>query len=271
MQFYDSAPEQDKALVALFFGRACKGNKQGVWLSSCVIGWCPSGSFADIEEDIVRPSCAYTLSVQADDDERPLKRSLSVPHQDDYASDPTETANAHMQSCKDRSCCVPSLGISSKNLGLKTISTVKPLRSLSFNCSAPSLNSSLFIWETDHNSSEHGSMAHPIDTIFNFHKAIRKDLEYLDAESGRLNDCDETFLQQFIGRFRLLSGLYKAYSNAEDEIIFPVLESKEALHNVSHSYTLDLKQEEKLFEDVSCVLSDLSRLHEIVKKAHMKI
>ncbi|KDO45342.1 hypothetical protein CISIN_1g000878mg [Citrus sinensis] len=133
--------------------------------------------------------------------------------------------------------------------------------------SAPSLNSSLFMWETDNSSYDVVSAERPIDTIFKFHKAISKDLEYLDMESAKLSDCDETFLRQFIGRFRLLWGLYRAHSNAEDEIVFPALESKEALHNVSHSYTLDHKQEEKLFEDISCVLSEVSQLHESLPNA----
>ena len=34
---------------------------------------------------------------------------------------------------------------------------------------------------------------------------------------------------------------------AEDEIVFPALEAKEALHNVSHAYTLDHQQEAQLF------------------------
>jgi len=86
-------------------------------------------------------------------------------------------------------------------------------------------------------------------------------LEYLDVESGKLSECDEAFLRQFNGRFRLLWGLYRAHSNAEDDIVFPALESKETLHNVSHSYTLDHRQEEKLFEDISSALSELTQLH----------
>ncbi|KAA8541256.1 hypothetical protein F0562_025137 [Nyssa sinensis] len=227
-----AAPAPDTALVTLFSGWACKGHKQGT-----------------------------------NDDRRPVKRNVSVPCQNNHA-DPSETVNAHELTCRDQSCCVPGLGVSSNNLGLSALSTAKSLRSLSFNSSAPSLNSSLFSWETDNSSSDIGCAVRPIDTIFKFHKAIRKDLEYLDVESGKLSDCDETFLRQFIGRFRLLQGLYKAHSNAEDEIVFPALESKEALHNVSHSYTLDHKQEEKLFEDMSCVLSDLSRLHDVLKRTH---
>ena len=40
---------------------------------------------------------------------------------------------------------------------------------------------------------------------------------------------------------------------AEDEIIFPALEAKEALSNVSHAYTLDHQQEEELFNGLHAV------------------
>ncbi|KAI8102788.1 hypothetical protein M9434_005581 [Picochlorum sp. BPE23] len=45
--------------------------------------------------------------------------------------------------------------------------------------------------------------------------------------------------------------LYRAHSRAEDEIVFPALESKETLSNMSHAYSLDHKQEEHLFQRVS--------------------
>ncbi|WIA20871.1 hypothetical protein OEZ85_005220 [Tetradesmus obliquus] len=57
------------------------------------------------------------------------------------------------------------------------------------------------------------------------------------------------------GRFQFLWGIYRAHSKAEDEIVFPALESKEALHNVSHAYTLDHEQEEQLFHDLAAVIS----------------
>lgn len=49
-------------------------------------------------------------------------------------------------------------------------------------------------------------------------------------------------LQQLDGRFFFLWGIYRAHSKAEDEIVFPALESKEALHNVSRAYSLDHEQ-----------------------------
>ncbi|KAI7985232.1 Zinc finger protein BRUTUS [Camellia lanceoleosa] len=231
---YLAAPASDTALVTLFTGWACKGRHQGVCLSSSAIGCCPVKKFTDIEEDFVRSFCSCPLLVKTDEDERP-------------------TVSDDNLSCRDRTCCVPGLGVSSNNLGLSTLSTVKSLRSLSFSSSAPSLNSSLFCWELDNSSSDIGRAVHPIDTIFKFHKAIRKDLEYLDVESGKLSNCDDTFLRNSLEDF--------ACFGAYIELI--------GLHNVSHSYMLDHKQEEKLFEDISSALSDLSHLHEGLKGARM--
>lgn len=45
---------------------------------------------------------------------------------------------------------------------------------------------------------------------------------------------------------------------AEDEVVFPALEAKEALHNVSHAYTLDHQQEAQLFRDVDEVPASFS-------------
>lgn len=220
------------------------------------------------EKDDNKSCCACALSnlnevnpsfVLADDDRRPSKRrNLSC----EVNTKVTGTQNSNGSTCINQSCCVPGLGVTSNNLGGSSLIAAKSLRSLSFASCAPSLNSSLFNWEPDVSSTDTGSTSRPIDNIFKFHKAIRKDLEYLDVESGRLRECDETFLRQFTGRFRLLWGLYRAHSNAEDDIVFPALESKEALHNVSHSYTLDHKQEEKLFEDIWEALSEITKIHE---------
>ena len=141
-------------------------------------------------------------------------------------------------------CCAPGLGcISTRASGPASL----PYTASS---TSSSLNSGLFGWGNDKGPiSDSGPK--PIDHIFQFHKAIRKDLEYLDTESAKLADCDEDFLRQFQGRFQFLWGLYRAHSNAEDDIVFPALESKEALHNVSHSYTIDHKQEEQLFKDIA--------------------
>ncbi|KAK9926326.1 hypothetical protein M0R45_023563 [Rubus argutus] len=264
-----AAPVPDSALVTLFSGWACKARNHSSCLSSTELGCCPVKSFTDNVEDFVRPVCACAsglsvrerlVSAQVNNVKRPVKRNVSVSCNNSDTPD---------QCCTDQSCRVPGLGVNNNNLGSSSLYVAKSLRSLSFSSSAPSLNSSLFAWETDNSSFDIGCGERPIDTIFKFHKAIRKDLEYLDIESGKLGNGDETTLRQFKGRFRLLWGLYRAHSNAEDDIVFPALESKEALHNVSHSYTLDHKQEEKLFEDISCVISELSHLHESLEKTHL--
>ena len=60
---------------------------------------------------------------------------------------------------------------------------------------------------------------------------------------------------QIEGHFKYMWGLYRAHSLAEDEIVFPALEAKEQLHNVSHAYTLDHQQEEQLLKDLHQVSS----------------
>ncbi|XP_061357573.1 zinc finger protein BRUTUS-like isoform X2 [Gastrolobium bilobum] len=271
-----AAPATDSALVTLFCGWTCKARNVGLCLSSRASGCCPAQRLTDNEENIVRPSCASALSgrdcsvlAESDGTQRSVKRNILQLHKNGEVPKTSENESILTQCCSAWSCCVPALGVNGNNLGLSSLSTTKSLRSLSFTSSAPSLNSSLFIWETDSSSCDVGSAERPIDTIFKFHKAIRKDLEYLDVESGKLCDGDETIIRQFSGRFRLLWGLYRAHSNAEDDIVFPALESKETLHNVSHSYTLDHKQEEKLFEGISLVLSELSVLHEALQRTHM--
>lgn len=266
----DAAPASDTALVTLFSGWACKGRPRDVCLSTSAIGCCPAKMLTEAKEDFNRPCCGCTSSTKVEnisfdhvnDGERPIIGGNSMSLDEINACVPSGGVNIQNVSFSNQSCCVPGLGVNSNSLGTNSLAAAKSLRSLSFGPSAPSLNSSLFNWETDITSTNIGWGNRPIDNIFKFHKAIRKDLEYLDVESGKLNECTETFLRQFSGRFRLLWGLYRAHSNAEDDIVFPALESKETLHNVSHSYTLDHKQEEKLFEDISSTLAELSELHE---------
>ena len=60
-------------------------------------------------------------------------------------------------------------------------------------------------------------------------------------------------LSELCGRFQFLRGIYRAHSAAEDTVVFPALERKEALSNVSHAYTLDHEQEETQLGDVERV------------------
>ena len=42
--------------------------------------------------------------------------------------------------------------------------------------------------------------------------------------------------------------------------MFPALEAKEKLHNVSHAYTLDHKEEEQYFDELAAVRTPLYRI-----------
>lgn len=246
----NAAPVSDIALVTLFSGWARKGRPNSVSYSSNTTA---SGKGS---ENVC--SCKPYGPLESVISARNDNLSKKVNQEDINAVDTSGDVNISRVSFSNDSCCVPGLGVDSKNF----LVTAKSLRSSSFGPAAPSLNSSLFNWETDISFTNNGHVTRPIDNIFKFHKAIRKDLEFLDVESGKLNDCNETILREFNGRFRLLWGLYRAHSNAEDDVIFPALESRETLHNVSHSYTLDHKHEEKLFEDISSTLFELSGLHQ---------
>ncbi|DBB01633.1 hypothetical protein WJX77_010630 [Trebouxia sp. C0004] len=102
------------------------------------------------------------------------------------------------------------------------------------------------------------ALNNPIDHIFQFHKALKRDLRYMEQDASAFASAVEEAsdkvpthaIQQLKGRFRFLWGMYKAHSEAEDEIVFPALESKDALRNVSHAYSLDHQQEEQLFKDI---------------------
>ncbi|KAG8077594.1 hypothetical protein GUJ93_ZPchr0007g4945 [Zizania palustris] len=279
-----AASPSDTALVTLFSGWACKARSEdksnsGEYL--CLTSGevrCLLDKVDDLKK--CRPFCPCAsrnntdtpLHVHTENGSRPGKRgndAESVPSAN--GSDLSQTTDTEAHPCSKKPCCIPGLRVENSNLAISSLASAKSFRSLSYNSSAPSLYSSLFSWETDTSLSCSDSISRPIDTIFKFHKAIRKDLEYLDVESGKLIDGDETCLRQFIGRFRLLWGLYRAHSNAEDEIVFPALESRETLHNVSHSYTLDHKQEEQLFGDISDVLAKLSQLHDRLTHPHTEV
>ncbi|KIY98471.1 hypothetical protein MNEG_9490 [Monoraphidium neglectum] len=118
----------------------------------------------------------------------------------------------------------------------------------------------------------------PIDHIFQFHKALRQELRQLEADAADLEaavfagpagdgggggDAEDeggaaeraafrqrysSALQQLDGRFKFLWGIYRAHSRSEDEIVFPALESKEALHN-----------EENLFTDLAAIISQMQQ------------
>ena len=153
----------------------------------------------------------------------------------------------------------------------------------------------------------------PIDHIFQFHKALRRDLRAMEGEAAAFSAAldaaggsgwapdpeaaaakegdgevsrrhtpppppaagappadstpprapppgaraDARAARRLEGRFHFLQGVYKAHSDAEDTVVFPALEAKEALRRVSHAYALDHRQEEEMFRHAASVLARL--------------
>ncbi|XP_050871044.1 zinc finger protein BRUTUS-like At1g18910 isoform X1 [Lathyrus oleraceus] len=109
----------------------------------------------------------------------------------------------------------------------------------------------------------------PIDLIFFFHKAIKKDLDYLVLGSAQLEGHDEFI--DFQKRFHLICFLHQIHSDAEDEIVFPALEAIGQLKNISLAYTFDHKHEVEHFSKISRILDRLSELHPLVSTTDSKI
>ena len=103
----------------------------------------------------------------------------------------------------------------------------------------------------------------PIDHIFQFHDALRVELNRMEAEFSRLptdgvSSSDAKLVRESkVDSF--LQGISRAHSKSEDEVVFPQLEKKKALVNVSHSYTLDHEQESELFEEMLLLIEKLKK------------
>ena len=102
----------------------------------------------------------------------------------------------------------------------------------------------------------------PIDHIFQFHNALRHELHRLEQDvlaisSTGTEERDARLVRMIDGRFVFLRGVYEAHSMSEDDIVFPALEAKSALHNVSHSYTLDHKQEAELIKTIVDLVAEM--------------
>nr|XP_009594411.1 zinc finger protein BRUTUS-like At1g74770 isoform X2 [Nicotiana tomentosiformis] len=99
----------------------------------------------------------------------------------------------------------------------------------------------------------------PIDFFHFFHKALKRDLQYVLSLSVKLAE-DVGILTEFERRFHLVQFLYQLHSKSEDEIAFPALESKGQLQNVSHSYGIDHKLEVEQFNKISVILNEINGL-----------
>lgn len=127
---------------------------------------------------------------------------------------------------------------------------------------------------------EYCNDVNPIDHIFQFHKALRRDLQRMVDDSKRFTTAVHappvpgapTFAQMMVqleGRFQFMWGLYRAHSHSEDEIVFPALERKEALANVSHAYTLDHQQEEQMLQQTHQVILALKGAEDIQEQRQL--
>jgi zinc finger-like protein len=110
----------------------------------------------------------------------------------------------------------------------------------------------------------------PIDLIFFFHKAIKKDLDYLVLGSAQLEEHGE-LVTDFRKRFHLICFLHQIHSDAEDEIVFPALEAIGQGKNISLAYTFDHKHEVEHFSKISRILDKMAKLDLSVSTIDSKI
>ena len=103
----------------------------------------------------------------------------------------------------------------------------------------------------------------PIDHIFQFHDALRVELNRMEAEFLKLptdgaSCSDAKLVREIEGRIRF----YKrplAAPNRKTRLFFHSWRKKKALVNVSHSYTLDHEQESELFEEMLSLIEKLKK------------
>ncbi|XP_057516659.1 zinc finger protein BRUTUS-like At1g74770 isoform X2 [Amaranthus tricolor] len=101
----------------------------------------------------------------------------------------------------------------------------------------------------------------PMDHIYYFHKAIRKDLESLVLETTKLPRNLKLFLG-FNQHFQLVRSLYELHSETEDLVAFPALEAKQKVRNLTQSYSIDHNLENGCFNRVSGILDEMSKLYD---------
>lgn len=99
------------------------------------------------------------------------------------------------------------------------------------------------------------------DHLFFFHKALLKDLEDIVLLSSKLSNETQLF-PYFQQRFQQLQLLYDIHSETEDKVLFPYLESKGKLKNITHSYSIDHKMENEHFKKISLIINEISKMHD---------
>ncbi|KAH9608672.1 hypothetical protein KSS87_021889 [Heliosperma pusillum] len=100
----------------------------------------------------------------------------------------------------------------------------------------------------------------PMDHIYYFHKAIKKDLESLVLDATKLSK-NLGLLREFTRHFHFVRSLYELHSETEDKVAFPALESNPNARNLTQSYSIDHELEAECFERVSRTLDEMSELY----------
>ncbi|KAK9669313.1 hypothetical protein RND81_13G122900 [Saponaria officinalis] len=110
----------------------------------------------------------------------------------------------------------------------------------------------------------------PMDHIYYFHKAIKKDLESLVLDAAKLSK-DSKLLTEFTQHFCFVRSLYELHSDTEDNIAFPALEANISARNITQSYSIDHDMEAKYFEKVSGLLEEMSGMYDTVSRADVDV
>ncbi|KAH9624446.1 hypothetical protein KSS87_008876 [Heliosperma pusillum] len=106
----------------------------------------------------------------------------------------------------------------------------------------------------------------PMDHIYYFHKAIKKDLESLVLDAAKLSK-DSKLLLEFTQHFCSVRSLYELHSETEDKIAFPALEANLNARNITQSYSMDHEMEAQHFERVSGIINKMSGVYVTVSWA----
>ena len=103
----------------------------------------------------------------------------------------------------------------------------------------------------------------PIDHIFHFHDALRVELNRMEAEFLKLPtdgaSCSDAKLVREIEGHSFFTKRLRGALEIGRMVVFPQLEKKKALVNVSHSYTLDHEQESSSFEEMLSLIEKLKK------------
>ncbi|KAL3136530.1 hypothetical protein ABBQ38_005780 [Trebouxia sp. C0009 RCD-2024] len=98
----------------------------------------------------------------------------------------------------------------------------------------------------------------PINFFYShFHNSIRNELDMLSQSMSELSSASQEKIHGRLtilkNRYRFLEQVYKYHSSVEDEVVYPTLDSK--VKNVTSAYSVEHEDEERLFEQLSALLS----------------